>query len=327
MKLGLQLGYWGAQPPAGRRRAGRGGRGVRLRRDLHRRGVGLRRVHAAGLVGPRDLAAPARHLDRADVRPVADVDRHARADPRPPHRRPGGARHGRERPAGGRGLVRPAVRQAAGPHPRGRRHHPQGAGPRGAGDQRRPALPAALHAARARSVSASRSSRSCTRCAPTSRSGSAPRGPRTSPRPPRSPTAGSRSSTRPSPPGMYQPWLDEGFARPGARRTRADFEIAATCHLQVVAGRRGEGRRDRRDAPFVSLYMGGMGAKEQNFHKQVFDRMGYEDLAAEVQKLYLNGEKDARHRADPRRAGRRHAHHRHRLRGEGAGRRSGRRPA
>ena len=35
--------------------------------------------------------------------------------------------------------------------------------------------------------------------------------------------------------GMYQPWLDEGFARPGARRTRADFEIAATCHLQVVA--------------------------------------------------------------------------------------------
>ena len=28
--------------------------------------------------------------------------------------------------------------------------------------------------------------------------------------------------------GMYRPWLDEGFARPGARRTRADFEIAAT---------------------------------------------------------------------------------------------------
>jgi alkanesulfonate monooxygenase SsuD/methylene tetrahydromethanopterin reductase-like flavin-dependent oxidoreductase (luciferase family) len=29
-----------------------------------------------------------------------------------------------------------------------------------------------------------------------------------------------------------------------------------------------------------------------NFHNQVFVRMGYEDLAAEVQKLYLNGEKD-----------------------------------
>ena len=33
---------------------------------------------------------------------------------------------------------------------------------------------------------------------------------------------------------MYQPWLDEGFARPGARRTRDDFEIAATCHLQIT---------------------------------------------------------------------------------------------
>ncbi len=44
--------------------------------------------------------------------------------------------------------------------------------------------------------------------------------------------------------------------------------------------------------PYVSLYMGGMGAKEQNFHKQVFERMGYAELADQVQKLYLSGEKD-----------------------------------
>lgn len=92
--------------------------------------------------------------------------------------------------------------------------------------------------------------------------------------------------------GMYQPWLDEGFARPGARRTRADFEISATCHLQVVedAGQ----KQAVIDAmkPFVSLYMGGMGAKEQNFHNQVFTRMGYGELAAQVQELYLSGEKD-----------------------------------
>jgi F420-dependent oxidoreductase-like protein len=91
---------------------------------------------------------------------------------------------------------------------------------------------------------------------------------------------------------MYQPWLDEGFARPGARRTRADFEIAATCHLQVVAN--AEEKQLVLDAikPSVSLYMGGMGAKEANFHNAVFVRMGYEDLAAEVQGLYLSGEKD-----------------------------------
>ena len=33
-------------------------------------------------------------------------------------------------------------------------------------------------------------------------------------------------------------------------------------------------------------------AKEQNFHNQVFERMGYADLAAQVQELYLAGEKE-----------------------------------
>ncbi|GAB2457905.1 LLM class F420-dependent oxidoreductase [Nocardioides hungaricus] len=97
--------------------------------------------------------------------------------------------------------------------------------------------------------------------------------------------------------GMYRPWLDEGFARRDARpgthlKGRADFEIAATCHLQVVSS--AEEKAAVLDAmrPFVSLYMGGMGAKEANFHNQVFVRMGYADLAAEVQRLYLGGEKD-----------------------------------
>jgi F420-dependent oxidoreductase-like protein len=92
--------------------------------------------------------------------------------------------------------------------------------------------------------------------------------------------------------GMYQPWLDEGFARPGARRTRADFEISATCHLQIVEN--AEQKQAVLDGmkPVVALYMGGMGAKEQNFHTQVFTRMGYGDLADRVQDLYLAGEKD-----------------------------------
>jgi F420-dependent oxidoreductase-like protein len=92
--------------------------------------------------------------------------------------------------------------------------------------------------------------------------------------------------------GMYQPWLDEGFARPGARRTRDDFEIAATCHLQVVENAEQKQMVIDGMKPFVSLYMGGMGAKEQNFHHQVFTRMGYGELADEVQELYLSGEKD-----------------------------------
>jgi F420-dependent oxidoreductase-like protein len=89
--------------------------------------------------------------------------------------------------------------------------------------------------------------------------------------------------------GMYQPWLDEGFARPGARRTRADFEIAASCHLEVTDDKAGVLASLK---PTVALYMGGMGAKEQNFHNAVFVRMGYSDLAEEVQELYLAGRKE-----------------------------------
>ena len=231
MKLGLQLGYWGAQPPAGRRRARRGRRGVRVRRGLHRRGVGLRRVHPAGLVGARDRRGCklGTSIVQMSGRTPTSIAMHAltldhlsggRVDPR----------HGRERSAGRRGVVRPAVRQAAGPHPRGRRHHPPGAGPRGAGDQRRPALPAAVHRRGRRSGSASRSSRSCTRCAPTCRSGSAPRARRTSRRPPRSPTAGSRSSTR--------------------RKSAGDVPAVARRGLRPAGRAAYPGRlRDRRDLP------------------------------------------------------------------------------
>ncbi|MFL6109179.1 MAG: LLM class flavin-dependent oxidoreductase, partial [Marmoricola sp.] len=93
--------------------------------------------------------------------------------------------------------------------------------------------------------------------------------------------------------GMYQPWLDEGFARPGARRTRETFEIAATCHLEFTADD-GPAKQAVVDAmkPIVALYMGGMGAKEMNFHHQVFTRMGYGDVADDVQRLFLSGEKD-----------------------------------
>ena len=42
----------------------------------------------------------------------------------------------------------------------------------------------------------------------------------------------------------------------------------------------------------VALYMGGMGAKDANFHKQVFERMGHEALSDEVQRLFLDGRKD-----------------------------------
>jgi F420-dependent oxidoreductase-like protein len=90
----------------------------------------------------------------------------------------------------------------------------------------------------------------------------------------------------------YRSWLDEGFARPAARRTAETFDIAATCQLVVTDDQ--AATRVVRDAmrPWLALYIGGMGAKEQNFHKAVFDRMGYAEVADEIQRLYLEGRKD-----------------------------------
>jgi F420-dependent oxidoreductase-like protein len=88
---------------------------------------------------------------------------------------------------------------------------------------------------------------------------------------------------------LYRPSLEEGFARPGARRSAADFEVAATVPLIVTddVEAAADGLR-----PFYALYFGGMGAKGANFHANVPIRMGYEKEVAEIQELYLSGKKD-----------------------------------
>jgi F420-dependent oxidoreductase-like protein len=89
--------------------------------------------------------------------------------------------------------------------------------------------------------------------------------------------------------GMYRSWLAEGFARPGARRTAADFDIATNCQVVVT---------DDIDAtvgamkPMLAFYIGGMGAKDMNFHKEVFARMGYEAEVDKIQDLFLEGHRD-----------------------------------
>ena len=44
--------------------------------------------------------------------------------------------------------------------------------------------------------------------------------------------------------------------------------------------------------PTLGFYIGGMGAKDMNFHKEVFSRMGYEAEANEIQDLFFAGERD-----------------------------------
>ena len=88
---------------------------------------------------------------------------------------------------------------------------------------------------------------------------------------------------------LYAPSLDEGFARPGARRTAEDFEVIAM--VPVVVHDDVEVAADSMRST-LALYVGGMGAREANFHFDVFCRMGYEAEATKIQDLYLEGRKD-----------------------------------
>ncbi|MFB4282404.1 MULTISPECIES: LLM class F420-dependent oxidoreductase [unclassified Nonomuraea] len=49
----------------------------------------------------------------------------------------------------------------------------------------------------------------------------------------------------------------------------------------------------------LTLYIGGMGAKQRNFHADIIGRMGYAEAAEHIQSLYLAGRKDEAFRAIP----------------------------
>jgi F420-dependent oxidoreductase-like protein len=97
---------------------------------------------------------------------------------------------------------------------------------------------------------------------------------------------------------MYLESLEEGWARPGARRGPADFEILPT--VTAVLNADVEAAADA-IKPAVALYVGGMGAREMNFHFDVFCRLGYEAEATEIQRLYLDGHQREAVAAVPRR--------------------------
>jgi F420-dependent oxidoreductase-like protein len=88
----------------------------------------------------------------------------------------------------------------------------------------------------------------------------------------------------------YRACLEEGFARPGARHTSLDtFEIPNLVNIVI-----GDDVEACADAVrmFLGFYIGGMGAKEVNFHADLFTRMGYGDEVEQIQDLFLAGRKD-----------------------------------
>ena len=87
----------------------------------------------------------------------------------------------------------------------------------------------------------------------------------------------------------YRPWLEEGFRRGGGVRSLASFEIYA--QLPVVIDRDVH-KALARMKPDIALYVGGMGARSKNFHKDLMSRLGFPEAAERIQELYLAGRKE-----------------------------------
>jgi alkanesulfonate monooxygenase SsuD/methylene tetrahydromethanopterin reductase-like flavin-dependent oxidoreductase (luciferase family) len=117
---------------------------------------------------------------------------------------------------------------------------------------------------------------------------------------------------------IYHEWLDEGFAKSNADRARkyisdmaasgdsdywkrneslaktegrkdlSLFDIAPTVTVQM-----GDDVNNCRNLikPHLALYIGGMGARDKNFYFNIACRYGYEEAANKIQDLYLAGKK------------------------------------
>jgi F420-dependent oxidoreductase-like protein len=81
-----------------------------------------------------------------------------------------------------------------------------------------------------------------------------------------------------------RPWLEEGFRRAGGGKSSASFEIQPRADVVITDDVRGALARMK---PRVALYVGGMGHRDTNFHKDMMVRRGFGDAAERIQELYL----------------------------------------
>jgi F420-dependent oxidoreductase-like protein len=87
---------------------------------------------------------------------------------------------------------------------------------------------------------------------------------------------------------MFRPVIEEGFKRAGNGKSWKDFDIAAGCTVII-----GDDVRAclAQMKPNLALYVGGMGAKQKNFHNEMVTKYGYGEVATRIQELYLSGHK------------------------------------
>ena len=285
MRLGLNVGYWGLGLTAEEQlELVHGGRGGGLRLGVDRRGLRLRRRDRARLARRRRPSASgsARRSSRCPARsPAMTAMTAATLDQLSNGRMLLGHRH--VRAAGGRGLARPALRQAARAHARVRRDRAQGARARAARVRRRDLQAAAARRAR------------------------------------QGAEADDRAGAGADPDLHRGDRAEEHAARGRDRRRLAADLLLPRARGRVARAARG-GRRARRAARSTTVRhradraasrstttstaratrcgrssrstSAGWARASKNFYNALVQRYGFEDAAQEIQDLYLDGKKD-----------------------------------
>lgn len=85
----------------------------------------------------------------------------------------------------------------------------------------------------------------------------------------------------------YVPWIEQGLEKAG--KSMDSFERQGMTNVIVTDDV--QAALDRLK-PGIALYVGGMGHKTKNFHKEMMIRRGFGDAAERIQELYLAKRKD-----------------------------------
>lgn len=82
--------------------------------------------------------------------------------------------------------------------------------------------------------------------------------------------------------------LEQGFAKAGNGKSLKNFDVAP---FVMVAANDDLAAAFNSLRPWLALYIGGMGARDKNFYNDYATRLGYGDVAKRIQDLYLAGKK------------------------------------
>ena len=96
-------------------------------------------------------------------------------------------------------------------------------------------------------------------------------------------------------PLWYSPYRQEVY-KDSLARAKPGFEISQTVTFQITDDLPAAWNQMK---PHLGFYVGGMGARDRNFHKELMGRMGYEAEAQRIQDLFFEGKREEAFAAVP----------------------------